>query len=44
MRMMAQVICVREAPDARMTVYSELLTICAIANSVPMSAAVGINS
>jgi hypothetical protein len=43
-RMIAQVICVKDAPDARITVYSELPTSCAIANSVPISAAVGISS
>jgi hypothetical protein len=42
--MIAHVICVSDAPDARMTVYSELLTSCAMANSVPISAAVGISS
>ena len=36
--------CSSDAPDARITVYSELATSCAIANSVPISAAIGNSS
>ena len=43
-RTIAQVIWVSDAPEARITVYSELPTSCAMANSVPISAAVGISS
>ena len=44
MRSMAKVICVSDAPDVRITVYSEFPTIWEIANRVPINAAVGINS
>ena len=44
MRSMATVICVSDAPDVRMTVYSEFPTSCEIANSVPINTAVGISS
>ena len=43
-RISAQVTCRSDAPDARITVYSELATSCAIANSVPISAATGKSS
>ena len=43
-RNIANVICVSDAPEVRITVYSEFPTSCAIANSVPMSAAVGRSS
>ena len=36
--------CSSDAPDARITVYSELATSCASANSVPISAATGKSS
>jgi len=36
-----QPICGNEAPEARITVYSELPTSCARANNVPISAAIG---
>ena len=41
---MASVIWVSEPPEARITVYSEFATSCDIANSVPISAAVGTSS
>ena len=43
-RTTAQPTCQTDAPDARITVYSELATSCAIANSVPISAATGNSS
>jgi hypothetical protein len=43
-RTSAHVTCASDAPDARITVYSELATSCAIANSVPISAATGNSS
>ena len=36
--------CASDMPDARITVYSELATSCAMANSVPISAATGNSS
>ena len=43
-RTTAQPTCRIEAPDARITVNSELATSCEIANSVPISAATGKSS
>ena len=40
-RVSAQPTCGSDAPDARITVYSELATSCDSANSVPISAAIG---
>ena len=36
--------CTSDMPEARITVYSELATSCAIANNVPINAATGNNS
>ena len=44
MRISAQPTCSSDAPDARITVYSELATSCASANSVPISVATGKSS
>jgi hypothetical protein len=44
MRISAHIVCASDAPDARITVYSEFATSCAIANSVPISAATGKSS
>ena len=44
MRISAQPTCSSEAPEARITVYSELATSCASANSVPISEATGKSS
>ncbi len=43
-RISAHTVCSSDAPDARITVYSEFATSCAIANSVPISAATGKSS
>ena len=43
-RTSAHTTCSSDAPDARITVYSELATSWAIANSVPISAATGKSS
>ena len=44
MRTSAQTTCSSDAPDARITVYSELLTSCDSAKRVPISAATGNSS
>ena len=44
MRTSDQPTCSSDAPDARITVYSELETSCASANSVPISDATGKSS
>ncbi len=43
-RIIAHPTCSSEVPDARITVYSELATNCASANSVPISVATGKSS
>ena len=43
-RMIEKVIWVSDAPEVRITVYSEFATSCAMANRVPISAAVGTSS
>ena len=43
-RSTAQPTCASDVPETRITVYSELATSCAIANSVPISADTGNSS